>query len=186
MRDRKCWSTAAPAASGISPSRSRAPSAPTCSRPARRRARPTSRGSARSGSTIGAMSVENYVAKYSDGRGFDIVYDTVGGTTLDASFNAVAPVRPRRQRARLGHACAGAAVVSRRELFGRVHAAADADGRRPRASRRDPARGDTARGGRQGRPARRSQAFRRCRTSATRYRAVEAGDGAGKIVVDIG
>ena len=37
-----------------------------------------------------AMSVENYVAKYSDGRGFDIVYDTVGGTTLDASFNAVA------------------------------------------------------------------------------------------------
>ena len=38
-----------------------------------------------------AMSVENYVAKYSDGRGFDIVYDTVGGTTLDASFNAVTP-----------------------------------------------------------------------------------------------
>ena len=36
-----------------------------------------------------AMSVENYVAKYTDGRGFDIVYDTVGGTTLDASFNAV-------------------------------------------------------------------------------------------------
>jgi NADPH:quinone reductase len=37
-----------------------------------------------------AMTVENYVAKYSDGRGFDIVYDTVGGATLDASFNAVA------------------------------------------------------------------------------------------------
>jgi NADPH:quinone reductase-like Zn-dependent oxidoreductase len=37
-----------------------------------------------------AMTVENYVAKYSDGRGFDIVYDTVGGTTLDASFNGVA------------------------------------------------------------------------------------------------
>ncbi len=36
-----------------------------------------------------AMSVENYVAKYSDGHGFDIVYDTVGGATLDASFNAV-------------------------------------------------------------------------------------------------
>jgi len=32
-----------------------------------------------------AMTVENYVAKYSDGRGFDIVYDTVGGATLDAS-----------------------------------------------------------------------------------------------------
>ena len=37
-----------------------------------------------------AMTVENYVARYTDGRGFDIVYDTVGGATLDASFNAVA------------------------------------------------------------------------------------------------
>jgi NADPH:quinone reductase-like Zn-dependent oxidoreductase len=35
------------------------------------------------------MSVETYVAKYTGGRGFDIVYDTVGGATLDASFNAV-------------------------------------------------------------------------------------------------
>jgi NADPH:quinone reductase-like Zn-dependent oxidoreductase len=36
-----------------------------------------------------AMSVDDYVAKYAEGRGFDIVYDTVGGATLDASFNAV-------------------------------------------------------------------------------------------------
>jgi NADPH:quinone reductase-like Zn-dependent oxidoreductase len=35
------------------------------------------------------VSVETYVAKYTGGRGFDIVYDTVGGATLDASFNAV-------------------------------------------------------------------------------------------------
>ena len=35
------------------------------------------------------VSVENYVATYTGGRGFDIVYDTVGGATLDASFNAV-------------------------------------------------------------------------------------------------
>jgi len=35
------------------------------------------------------MPVEDYVAKYTGGRGFDIVYDTVGGATLDASFNAV-------------------------------------------------------------------------------------------------
>jgi NADPH:quinone reductase len=35
------------------------------------------------------MSVEDYVAKFTAGRGFDIVYDTVGGATLDASFNAV-------------------------------------------------------------------------------------------------
>jgi NADPH:quinone reductase len=35
------------------------------------------------------MPVEDYVARYTGGRGFDIVYDTVGGATLDASFNAV-------------------------------------------------------------------------------------------------
>ena len=35
------------------------------------------------------MSVETYVTKHTGGRGFDIVYDTVGGATLDASFNAV-------------------------------------------------------------------------------------------------
>jgi len=35
------------------------------------------------------MSVEDYVTAYTGGRGFDIVYDTVGGATLDASFNAV-------------------------------------------------------------------------------------------------
>jgi NADPH:quinone reductase-like Zn-dependent oxidoreductase len=32
--------------------------------------------------------VEEYVAKYTDGEGFDIVYDTVGGPVLDASFAA--------------------------------------------------------------------------------------------------
>jgi NADPH:quinone reductase len=35
------------------------------------------------------MSVEGRVAKFTGGRGFDIVYDTVGGATLDASFHAV-------------------------------------------------------------------------------------------------
>jgi NADPH:quinone reductase-like Zn-dependent oxidoreductase len=34
-------------------------------------------------------SVEGYVAAYTDGKGFDIVYDTVGGKTLDASFESV-------------------------------------------------------------------------------------------------
>jgi NADPH:quinone reductase-like Zn-dependent oxidoreductase len=33
-------------------------------------------------------SVEDYVAAHTDGEGFDIVYDTVGGATLDASFQA--------------------------------------------------------------------------------------------------
>ncbi|MBE1162376.1 zinc-dependent alcohol dehydrogenase family protein [Dyella acidiphila] len=36
------------------------------------------------------MSVEDYVNTYSAGRGFDVVYDTTGGASLDASFRAVA------------------------------------------------------------------------------------------------
>ncbi|MET4256326.1 NADPH2:quinone reductase [Bradyrhizobium sp. S3.12.5] len=36
-----------------------------------------------------ATSVEQYVAEHNAGRGFDIVYDNVGGATLDASFNAI-------------------------------------------------------------------------------------------------
>jgi len=34
-------------------------------------------------------AVETYVAEHTGGRGFDIVYDTVGGKVLDASFTAV-------------------------------------------------------------------------------------------------
>lgn len=34
------------------------------------------------------QTVEEYVAQYTSGDGFDIVYDTVGGETLDASFRA--------------------------------------------------------------------------------------------------
>lgn len=35
-----------------------------------------------------AESVEQYMAQHTAGNGFDIVYDTVGGATLDASFRA--------------------------------------------------------------------------------------------------
>jgi len=35
------------------------------------------------------MSAEQYVELYTAGEGFDIVYDTVGGATIDASFIAV-------------------------------------------------------------------------------------------------
>lgn len=35
------------------------------------------------------LSVEDYVELHTGGQGFDIVYDTVGGATLDASFVAV-------------------------------------------------------------------------------------------------
>jgi len=34
-------------------------------------------------------AVEDYVATHTGGRGFDLVYDTVGGAVLDTSFNAV-------------------------------------------------------------------------------------------------
>lgn len=35
-----------------------------------------------------ADTVDDYVGRFTDGDGFDIVYDTVGGATLDASFRA--------------------------------------------------------------------------------------------------
>lgn len=36
-----------------------------------------------------AEAVDDYVARFTSGRGFDVVFDTVGGTALDASFTAV-------------------------------------------------------------------------------------------------
>ena len=36
-----------------------------------------------------ATTVEQYVGAYTAGEGFDVIYDTVGGATLDASFSAV-------------------------------------------------------------------------------------------------
>ncbi|GHH88374.1 quinone oxidoreductase [Streptomyces sulfonofaciens] len=36
-----------------------------------------------------AMSVAEYVAEFTDGEGFDVVYDTVGGPVLGVSFEAV-------------------------------------------------------------------------------------------------
>jgi NADPH:quinone reductase-like Zn-dependent oxidoreductase len=36
-----------------------------------------------------ATTAEQYVAQATDGRGFDIIYDTVGGAALDASFKTV-------------------------------------------------------------------------------------------------
>lgn len=36
-----------------------------------------------------AQSVEDYVATHTGGRGFDVIYDTVGGAGLDTAFKAV-------------------------------------------------------------------------------------------------
>jgi NADPH2:quinone reductase len=38
-----------------------------------------------------ALSPEHYVALHTDGEGFDVIYDTVGGGTIDLSFVAVKP-----------------------------------------------------------------------------------------------
>ncbi len=36
-----------------------------------------------------ALTVEEYVEKFTQGKGFDIIFDTVGGKTLDQSFTSV-------------------------------------------------------------------------------------------------
>jgi NADPH2:quinone reductase len=36
-----------------------------------------------------SMSVEEAVATYTDGKGFDVVYDTLGGSSLDSAFSVV-------------------------------------------------------------------------------------------------
>jgi NADPH2:quinone reductase len=39
-----------------------------------------------------SLSTAEYVARYTDGQGFDIVYDTVGGATIDAAFQVSGPI----------------------------------------------------------------------------------------------
>ena len=83
-------------------------------------------------------AVEAYVGEHTDGEGFDIVYDTVGGKTLNSSFKAVRRFWSRRQRARLGRAFARAPFRSpRRVLFRRLYLAPDADRRGSRASQQE-------------------------------------------------
>src|SRR5215475_5610282 len=38
-----------------------------------------------------SLSTAEYVALHTEGEGFDIVFDTVGGATIDASFEAISP-----------------------------------------------------------------------------------------------
>ena len=38
-----------------------------------------------------SLSTTEYVALHTEGQGFDIVYDTVGGATIDAAFEAIKP-----------------------------------------------------------------------------------------------
>jgi len=132
-----------------------------------------------------AMTVENYVARYSDGRGFDIVYDTVGGATLDASFNAVA--RFGHVVSALGWGTHALAPLSFRAASysgvftllpmltgeGRAH-----HGEIMREATRLVEAGKVI-------PRLDSRHFS-LSTVDDAYRAIEAGDAAGKIVVDVG
>ena len=56
---------------------------------ASRSGRGWSSGSARPPSTAPPRQSDDYVAEHTGGAGFDIVFDTVGGPVLDASFTAV-------------------------------------------------------------------------------------------------
>ena len=49
-----------------------------------------------------SVTVEGYVSACTGGKGFDIVYDTVGGATLDASFTAVKRTRARSEQSWMG------------------------------------------------------------------------------------
>ena len=146
--------------------------------------RPSSRGSARSPIDYRATPVEHYVADIQRRPRLRPRLRHRRRRDARRLVQRGPPFRPCRQRARLGHACAGAAVVPRRQLFGRVHAAADADRRRPRASRRDLARGDRL--VEAGKVVPRVDPRRFGLSSVgDAYRAVEAGE-AWHVVVDIG
>lgn len=81
----------------------------------------------------------DYVIRYTEGHGFDVIFDTVGGATLDSSFASV-----RRYTGRvvsiLGWGTHSLAPLSfRGELFRGIHPVAVADRRRTGTSRWHPA-----------------------------------------------
>ena len=85
-----------------------------------------------------STSVEEYIAEHTGGQGFDIVYDTVGGATLDASFTAVKRYTGHVvELPRLGVALACPALLPWRYLLWRLHLASADHRRGPRSSRRD-------------------------------------------------
>jgi NADPH:quinone reductase-like Zn-dependent oxidoreductase len=110
-----------------------------------------------------ALSPEQYVALHTNGEGFDVIYDTVGGATIDASFAAV--------KRYTGHvvSCLGwsthslAPLSFRSATYSGVFTLSAAHRHRPRTPWRDSARSRRAGRRRQAEaPAQRS-AFLTCR-----------------------
>jgi len=100
------------------------------------------------------LTPEQYVAQYTGGQGFDVIYDTVGGATIDASFTAV--------KRYTGHvvSCLGWSTHSLaplflpwRNLLRRLHPDAPAHRLRPRPSRRNSPRSSSPRRQRPANPA---------------------------------
>ena len=101
-------------------------------------------------STIVLFLFEEYVDTFTHGDGFDIVYDTVGGATLDDSFKAVRRYTGHvLSSSRLGYPLAGASLVSRGHLLRRIYAAAVVDRQRTCAPRRNSCQGGSPGGRRQ-------------------------------------
>ena len=72
--------------------------------------------------------VKDYVAEHTAGEGFDIVYDTLGGAVLDASFEAVKRYTGHVVRLSwLGVALAGATIFSCGYILWGVYSAAAVD-----------------------------------------------------------
>ena len=81
-----------------------------------------------------AAPVAEYVEAHTGGKGFDVVFDTVGGVTLDASFTAVKRYTGRsRECSRMGvHIPLRAALSFRAGTYSGVfHSHASAHGGRP-------------------------------------------------------
>ena len=95
-----------------------------------------------------AKKVEEYVAELTGGEGFDVIYDTVGGQTLDDSFVA-AKVYTGHVVSCLGWGTHKLAPLSFRwgYVLGRVYPAADVDGEGQGSPWGDHAGGDEAGGG---------------------------------------
>jgi NADPH:quinone reductase-like Zn-dependent oxidoreductase len=89
--------------------------------------------------------VADHVTRLTGGRGFDIVYDTAGSATLDASFEAVSRSGHVVSSLGWGRHSLAPPVLQRRHVFRRFHAAAASYRRGSRSPWRYSRAGDSTR-----------------------------------------